>query len=210
MSTAKENDQNEIQTFRSDYKLGPGSEKETKIITLMKDFYSLEKGEVFGPVLHTSLSCRSIRIGSYKTLHKERVHFTKKAIYMTVPHLTNPRSLITLVIPTKDILRMEVLFCGMPLIFISTKKNTCERVRKDLNLNFKSQGLYYDSFIIQNDYTMKKITMLPEILTDEAKDLLKLFYGKYITELSTKEANELLVKSTPKASAMQAQQALQV
>ena len=209
MST-KENDQDKIQTFRSDYKLGPGSEKETKIITLMKDLYSLQKGEVFGTVLHTSLSCRSIRIGSYKTLHKERVHFTKKAIYMTVPHLTKPKNLITLVIPTKDLLKMEVLFCGMPLIFISTKKNTCERVRKDLNLNFKSQGLYYDPFIIQNDDTIKKITMLPEKLTDEAKDLLKLFYGKYITELSNKEANELLVNSTPRTSTMQAQQALQV
>ena len=207
MST-KENDQDKIQTFRSDYKLGPGSEKETKIITLMKDLYSLQKGET---VLHTSLSCRSIRIGSYKTLHKERVHFTKKAIYMTVPHLTKPKNLITLVIPTKDLLKMEVLFCeGLPLIFISTKKNTCERVRKDLNLDFKSQGLYYDSFIIQNDYTMKKITMLPEKLPDEAKNLLKLFYGKYITELSNKEANELLVNSTPRTSTMQAQQALQV
>ena len=86
--------------------------------------------------------------------------------------------------------------------------STCERVRKDLNLNYKSQGLYYD--LTQNDDTMKKITMLPEKMPDEVKNLLTLFYGESITELDNKLANELLVKSTPKTTAMQAQQALQV
>ena len=77
-----------------------------------------------------------------------------------------------------------------------------------MNLNFKSQGLYYD--LTTNDDTMKKITMLPEKMPDETKNLLTLFYGETITELDNKTANELLVKSTPKTIALQAQQALQV
>ena len=97
----------------------------------------------------------------------------------------------------------------MPLLFISATPSTCERVRKDLNLEkFRSQGLYYD--LTCNDDTQKKITMLPEKMPDETKQMLTAFYGENITELDNKTANELLVKSTPKAQALQAQQSLQV
>ena len=98
---------------------------------------------------------------------------------------------------------------SMPLLFISATPSTCERVRRDLNLEkFRSQGLYYD--LTCNDDTMKKITMLPEKMPDETKQLLTVFYGDSITELDNKTANELLVKSTPKAQALQAQQSLHV
>ena len=105
--------------IQSEFKLGPGSEKETKITSLVTGLQSLIRGEVTGQ--HTSLTCRSIRIGSYKTLAKEKVHFTQKAIYIRVPYLTDPKRMITLVIPATDILRIEMLSGrSMPLIFIST------------------------------------------------------------------------------------------
>ena len=94
---------------------------------------------------------------------------------------------------------------SMPLLFISATPSTCERVRIDLKLHkFRSRGLYYD--LTCNDDTMKKITMLPEKMSDFTIQLLKVFYGKDITELDNKTANELLVKSTPKAQALQAQE----
>ena len=97
----------------------------------------------------------------------------------------------------------------MPLLFISATPITCECVRKDLNLEkFRSQGLYYD--LNCNDDTMKMITMLPVKMPDETIQLLTVFYGKNITELDNKTANQLLVKSTPKAQALQAQQSLHV
>ena len=105
-----------------------------------------------------------------------------------------------------DILRIE-MYPGrsMPLLFISATPSTCERVRIDLKLyRFRSRGLYYD--LTCNNDTMKKITMLPEKMSLETIQLLKVFYGKDITELDNKTANELLVKSTPKAQALQAQQ----
>ena len=96
---------------------------------------------------------------------------------------------------------------SMPLLFISATPSTCERVRKDLNLEkFRSQGLYYD--LNCNDDTMKMITMLPVKMPDETIQLLTVFYGKNITELDNKTANQLLVKSTPKAQALQSQQSL--
>ena len=97
---------------------------------------------------------------------------------------------------------------SMPLLFISATPSVCERVRKDLNLNYKQRGLYYD--LTSNDDTMKKITMLPEKMPDEVKNMLSVFYGETITELDNKLANELLVKSTPKPTALQAQEELKV
>merc|ERR1719418_126070 len=95
----------------------------------------------------------------------------------------------------------------MPLLFISTTPSTCDRVRKDLNLNFKSSGLYFD--LSSSDETMKRITMLPEKMPDEVKNMLTNFYGAQISELDNKSANEMLVRSTPKTSAISQQQQLQ-
>ena len=115
-----------------------------------------------------------------------------------------------MVIPIEDILGIEILGGrSMPLLFISAVPSACERIRKDLNLEqYKSRGLYYD--LESNDDTMKKITMLPVMLSDETKKLLSIFYKEIITELDMRRANELLVKCTPKAQALQAQQSLQV
>ena len=136
------------------------------------------------------------------------MYFTQKAIFLRIPYLTDPNRLITVVIPSHDIFRIEMLSGrSMPLLFISTSPLTCERVRKDLNLNFKASGLYYDMSSL--DETMKRITMLPEKMPDDVKNILTGFYSTVIKELDSKTANEMLVKSTPKSSIMQAQQALQ-
>ena len=92
---------------QAEFKLGSASEKDAKIQNLVGGLQSLIKGEVTGQ--HTSLTCRSIRIGSYKTLAKEKVHFTQKAIYIRVPYLTAPTKMITIVIPASDILRIGKL-----------------------------------------------------------------------------------------------------
>ena len=208
-------------TPQNELKLGPASEKDVKITGLLADLESLLitdkanwKSKLGG------FSCRSIRIGSYKSLGKgihdsgkdsvSEVLFTQKAFYLNVPYFTNSKRIITLVIPIEDILGIEFLNGrSMPLLFISAMPSACERIRKDLNLEeYKSHGLYYD--LECNDDTMKKITMLPQKLSDDSKKLLSVFYAEIITELDNSGANELLVKSTPKAMALQAQQALQV
>ncbi len=136
------------------------------------------------------------------------MYFTQKAIYLKIPYLTDPDRLITIVVPLNDILKIEMLSGrSMPLLFISTTPSTCERVRKDLNLNFKSSGLYYDLSSVEE--SMKRITMLPEKMPDEVKTILSGFYSNTIAELDSKTANEMLVKSTPKTSIMQEQQRLQ-
>ena len=42
---------------------------------------------------------------------------------------------------------------------------------------------------------MKRITMLPEKMPDEVKNMLTQFYGDVISELDNKSANEMLVST---------------
>ena len=42
---------------------------------------------------------------------------------------------------------------------------------------------------------MKRITMLPEKMPDEVKNMLTNFYGAQISELDNKSANEMLVST---------------
>ena len=94
--------------------------------------------------------------------------------------MTDAKKIVTIVIPVPDILKIEMLSGrSMPLLFISTMPSTCDRVRRDLNLNFKTSGLYFD--LSSNDETMKRITMLPEKMSPEVKNLLTVFYGDIIT-----------------------------
>ena len=109
----KENDipsistEKSISTTQDEFKLGPASEKDLKIITLLSDLQSLLKQEVTGQ--STNLTCRSIRIGSYKTYAKEKVYFTQKAIYIRVPYMSASKRMITLVIPaTGKIIRKRI------------------------------------------------------------------------------------------------------
>lgn len=44
----------------------------------------------------------------------------------------------------------------------------------------------------------KRITLLPETLSDDAKVALKALFGKVMDELSSREANEILVRTCPK------------
>lgn len=44
----------------------------------------------------------------------------------------------------------------------------------------------------------KRITLLPESITDESKVVLKALFGKLVDELNSREANDILVRTCPK------------
>ena len=53
-------------------------------------------------------------------------------------------------------------------------------------------------FVIFTDETMKRLTILPDKLTEENRTAITKLYGNLIEELDSKHANEILVKSSPK------------
>lgn len=46
----------------------------------------------------------------------------------------------------------------------------------------------------------RRITLLPETLTEEAKLTLQKLFGKLMDELNSREANDILVRTCPKES----------
>ena len=138
------------------------------------------------------------------------MHFTQDAICMKIPHLTYPDRLVQIKIPFADISKIDIVEnCGSSssIIFISCNSSSCASVRKDLNLNFEASGLYYD--ISSEDETMKRITILPDKMSDQVKNLLLSFYSNKISEMPSKLANKLLVERTPKVPIFERQRRLQ-
>ncbi len=73
----------------SPFKPGPGSANDTKIASMVKDLQGMINQEITGEF--ASMVCRSIRVGSYKSLIKERVFFTQKGIFIKMPYLTDSK-----------------------------------------------------------------------------------------------------------------------
>jgi len=143
-----------------------------------------------------SLSCRSIRIGNYKVLPKEKITITEKGIQIIVPGIMNPNDVITINIFMKDVLKVLGHFGKqMPLLFLYISPAACQKTRKLLKM-VNSQGFFLD--VQSPDETQKRITILPEKLNEESKVILKQHFATNLQELESKDANEILVRSSPK------------
>ena len=143
-----------------------------------------------------TLSCRSIRIGSYKVLPKEKITVTERGVQIQVPGIVNPSEAVIISIPMKDILKVLAHFGkSMPLLFLYICPSACQKTRKLLKMT-NSQSFYID--VQSTDETQKRITILPEKLTEENKMILKQHFTGKVQELESKDANEILVRSSPK------------
>jgi len=143
-----------------------------------------------------SLTCRSIRIGNYKVLPKDKITITEKGVQIKVPSIINPSEVVTLNIVTKDILKVLVHFGKqMPLLFLYISPSACLKTRKLLKMT-NSQSFYLD--VQSSDETQKRITILPDKLLEENKVTLNQHFSTIIQTLESKDANEILVRSSPK------------
>lgn len=59
-------------------------------------------------------------------------------------------------------------------------------------------GPYYNPMSKIDQF--KRITLLPESITEEAKSAFKILFGKLMDELNGREANDILVRTCPKES----------
>jgi len=143
-----------------------------------------------------SLPCRSIRIGNYKVLPKEKITITDKGVQIKVPAIINTSEVVTINIPMSDVLKVLAHFGkSMPLLFLYISPSACVRARRTLKMT-NSQSFFLD--VQSNDETQKRITILPEKLTEDNKAILKQHFGSNVQELESKDANEILVRSSPK------------
>lgn len=118
---------------------------------------------------------------------------------MMVPHVKNPEDVKTIVLNRENIVKVLVNFQkALPVIFYYTSQVVGKKVRDMLGMSAGDEN-YFDP--ISKEEAYKRITILPEDISDEAKMYLKQLYGKpfsLIDELTNKEANNILMKTCPK------------
>ncbi|KAG7206518.1 hypothetical protein KM043_003863 [Ampulex compressa] len=152
------------------------------------------------PAPHTALLCRTVRIGSYKYVPRERVVISQNGVRFGVPLLEDDKNFVTLDVKFQDIVKVLIHFGkSMPVLFFYTSTSTGAMIRELLGMQ-DPKGPYYDP--AGKDHTHKRITLLPEKLTEESKVVLKSLFlpRQLLEELSPKEANDILVRASPKDS----------
>ncbi|XP_012261070.2 uncharacterized protein LOC105688968 isoform X2 [Athalia rosae] len=151
-------------------------------------------------VPHTSLICRTVRIGSYKYIPQERIIISKSGVRFGVPLLEDDTNFVPLEVKFKDIVNVLIHFGrAMPVLFFYTTTNAGGMIRELLGMQ-DPKGPYYDP--AGRDHTHKRITLLPELIEEEAKLILKTIFSPddLLIELTSKEANDILVRASPKDS----------
>ncbi|XP_015187662.1 PREDICTED: uncharacterized protein LOC107072337 isoform X2 [Polistes dominula] len=149
--------------------------------------------------LHAAILCRTVRIGSYKYVPPEKIVITSSGIRFGIPLLEDDTSFVTLDVKIRDLVKVLVHFGkSMPVIFFYTSTSTGAMIRELLGMQ-DPKGPYYDP--AGKDHTHRRITLLPDKITDESKLALKnLFMVRkgLFEELNPKEANDILVRASPK------------
>ncbi|XP_078053727.1 uncharacterized protein LOC144479093 isoform X3 [Augochlora pura] len=149
---------------------------------------------------HTSVVCRTVRIGSYKYVPRERVLISQHGVRFGVPLLEDDKVFVSLEVKLQDLVKVLIHFGkSMPVLFFYTSTNTGAMIRELLGMQ-DPKGPYYDP--AGKDHTHKRITLLPEKLSEESKVVLKSLFSRkgLLEELSSKEANDILVRASPKDS----------
>ncbi|XP_060818194.1 uncharacterized protein LOC132908307 isoform X2 [Bombus pascuorum] len=167
----------------------------------MSSDYAMESEDIKDNSLqspHTSLLCRTVRIGSYKYVPRERVIISQTGVRFGVPLLEDDKTFVALEVKIQDIVKVLIHFGkAMPVLFFYTSTNTGAMIRELLGMQ-DPKGPYYDP--AGKDHTHKRITLLPEKLSEESKVVLKSLFSRrrLLEELSSKEANDILVRASPK------------
>ncbi|XP_032669782.1 uncharacterized protein LOC116843458 isoform X2 [Odontomachus brunneus] len=146
----------------------------------------------------TALQCRTVRIGSYKYIPRERVVISRNGVKFGVPLLEDDQNFVTFNVEYNQIIKVLIHFGKtMPVLFFYTSTSTGAMIRELLGMQ-DPKGPYYDP--AGRDHTHKRITLLPEELTNDSKIKLKNIFsprGK-MEELNPKEANDILLRASPK------------
>jgi len=159
------------------------------------------------------LACHSVRVGSYKVCSSANMQLqggdfgstyleksvyvviTQKGVQINVPQIMDDEKLVAILIPMADIVQVLAHFgMSMPVLFIDICPDACEKVRNNLNMK-DNQPFFFD--VTSEAETLKRITILPEKLTNTRKYKIRKNFGAKFRYITFMEANEILVSCTP-------------
>ncbi|CAL1674389.1 unnamed protein product [Lasius platythorax] len=145
-----------------------------------------------------AIECRTVRIGSYKYIPRENVIISHSGVRFSVPLLEDATSFVTLDVKYKDIVKLLIHFGKtMPVLFFYTSPNSSAMIRELLGMQ-DPKGPYYDP--AGKDHTHRRITLLSDKLPDDSRPKLTSLFsrGDKIEELNPKEANDILLRASPR------------
>ncbi|XP_066597164.1 uncharacterized protein [Prorops nasuta] len=147
-----------------------------------------------------ALFCRTVRIGSYKFVPQGQVTISQNGLAFGVPLLEDANSYVKLNVKYSDIIKVLVHYGkSMPVLFFYTSTRAGATIREVLGMQ-DLKGAYYDP--AGKDITHKRITLLPDDLPDDTKQKMQNLFScpNTLEELNIKEANEILLRASPKDS----------
>lgn len=152
--------------------------------------------------MHTTLQCRTVRIGTFKFVPREEIVITSIGIKILAPLVTDMSRSYSLFIPSKQILKVLVNFQkSLPVLFFYILPSAGTHVRNKLLMR-EGSDIYFDPLSKQDPF--KRITLLPESISEETRSIiLEIFSTRYfeytmIEELTLKEANDILIRTCPR------------
>lgn len=148
---------------------------------------------------YTSITCRTIRIGTYRYEPREKVFISSKGIKIVAPNTRNASDLVVLNIQMHEIVKIIAHFSNnLSVIFIYTLPTCGSYIRESLEMKPKSSdNPYYNPTDRCEPY--KRIVLQMETITEEAKSVIKtIFTTTVLEEIQLNEASELLLRSCSK------------
>ncbi|KAJ8931084.1 hypothetical protein NQ314_016048 [Rhamnusium bicolor] len=148
----------------------------------------------------TTIKCRTIRIGSYRFVPPEKVIVDSTQVIMQVPHPSKENDIKTIKIDKCEIVKVLASFNkALPVFFYYLNPALAKLIREELDMT--PDGDYYYDPLSSKEEAYRRITLLPDDVSDEDKENFQLIYGcipGILDELNVKEANDILIKTCPK------------
>nr|CAH7720990.1 unnamed protein product [Callosobruchus chinensis] len=150
--------------------------------------------------LSISMKFRTIRIGSYRCIPSEKVSINPNRILLKVPHPSNGKEIKTLIFEKQDVVKVLASFnSSLPVLFFYLNPALAQKVRTELDMT--ADGDYYFDPISTQDECFRRVTFLPDDITEDEQKVIQTIYGEapsVLDELNIKEANDILIKTCPK------------
>jgi transcriptional regulator CtsR len=160
----------------------------------------------------TSFHCQTIRIGSFKFDSKEKVRFvivmktinkvqnfvvqqvviTNRGIRIVAPEVTS-KHLILLDIQHSEIVKVVVHFSKqLNVIFLFTTPSCSRYIAEQSRMTESSDK----SVPSGSPFLSPKIVLMAKSITEKTRSMIQKIYGRVLDEISYKEANEMIQRST--------------
>ncbi|CAH1953623.1 unnamed protein product [Acanthoscelides obtectus] len=147
-----------------------------------------------------SMKFRTIRIGSYRCIPAEKVSINAIRILLKVPHPSNDKDIKTLVFERENVVKVLASFnSSLPVLFLYVNPILAQKIRTELDMT--ADGDYYFDPISSQDESFRRVTFLPDDITEDEQKVIQTIFGppnNILDELNIKEANDILIKTCPK------------